>query len=369
MKGTYVRWHDIVAHQSNTRTFGALIGSSVKMEKVFSMIEKAARYDIPVLIVGETGTGKELVAREVHVRSHRSSGPFVAVNTGALNSELIASELFGHNKGSFTGAIANKIGHYEEADGGTLFLDEVATMEERMQVALLRILETGAFRPIGAKRDRTADVRIVAATNEELDNAVRDGRFRDDLLHRFQVFRINLPPLRDHLEDIPMLVCHFLNMCKLEFDFEVTEVDDATIECLRSYEWPGNVRELKNVIAQACLMADDGCLLPEHLPPRIARSIRKSDPVPGSTSDGQPQERRDDAMFEGSVLCDTDSRATQAGQDGVFVPLGLSLEEVQKTYILKTLLRYANNKTQAAKVLGVSRKTLYDKLVRWGIGL
>lgn len=350
-----MRWHDIVACQRVTRPFGPLIGASAAMQRVFGMIEKAARYDIPVLIVGETGTGKELVAREIHTRSHRSAGPFVAVNTGALNNELIASELFGHNKGSFTGAIANKKGHYEEADGGTLFLDEVATMEERMQVALLRILETGAFRPIGAKRDRTADVRLIAATNEELERAVTAGRFRDDLLHRFQVFRINLPPLRDHIEDIPALVCHFLGTCRMEFDFDVTEVDDETIGCLRAYDWPGNVRELKNVIAQACLMAEDGRLAPEHLPPRIARCARSAGADQARVSDEPPT--------------DGAPHAANADPDGVFVPMGLSLDDVQKTYILRTLTRCANNKTQAAKVLGVSRKTLYDKLVRWGISL
>mgnify|MGYP003770915377 CR=1 FL=1 len=333
------------------------------MEHVFAMVEKAANFDVPVLVAGETGTGKELAAREIHNRGRRKNAPFVAVNTGALSTELVASELFGHIKGAFTGAVDTKVGRFAEADGGTLFLDEIATMEERVQIALLRVLEDGSFRPIGAKMDRRVDVRLIAATNVDLRQAVNGGIFREDLVHRLQVFPIFLPPLRENLDDLPMLAYHFLSLIEREFELTTDGLSTDVLDLLALYSWPGNRRELKSVLAQAAVMAEPGLILPEHLPARITSLARKtsiSTAVP-------PVEPALDPFIPSlvpkfSVELESDVKSTQ---NGIFIPMGFSLEEVQKAYVLKTLAHCANNKTRAARMLGVSRKTLYDRLLRW----
>ena len=196
---------------SKVKRFGCMVGGSRRMRRVFSMIRKGAAVDMPVLIIGETGSGKGLVARELHLRSERKDKPYIAFNTGAVAPDLVASELFGHRKGAFTGATENKVGRLCEANGGTLFLDEIGTMDARMQVSLLRALDEGKIRSIGAKRDTATDFRLVAATNENLDLAVREGRFRDDLLYRLRVLCIKLPALRHRPDDIPMLCTDFLH--------------------------------------------------------------------------------------------------------------------------------------------------------------
>lgn len=340
-----------------------MVGASAAMREVFGLIDKAVKVEVPVLIAGETGTGKELVAREVHARGARAAGPFVAVNTGALSHELVGSELFGHVKGSFTGAYENKKGRYEEANGGVLFLDEIATMEERVQVSLLRVLETGTFRPVGGKEDRHADVRLIAATNEDLASAAHAGRFREDLLHRLQVYRINLPPLRDHLEDLPMLIDHFVEVLRTEFKMSIDGVSEECRQAMCNYQWPGNVRELKNVLAQACVVCEAGTIEFVHLPQRLRREVdaaailpRRDYPRPNGQHGQDAAPRRElTPVFHSPT------------QDGVFIPVGARLDEVQKAYVLKTLSYCSNNKTQAAKMLGVSRKTLYDKLARWNV--
>ena len=344
------------------KRFGVLVGASPKVKRVYNAIAKAARVSVPVLIVGETGTGKELVAQEIHLRSPRRDHPFVAINMGAVSSELVASELFGHMKGAFTGAIDHRIGCYEEAQNGTLFLDEITTMEERAQVALLRVLESGTFRPVGAKQDKHADVRLVAATNVDLRDAVRQGTFREDLLHRFQVLLIKLPSLREHPSDIPMLAYHFLDEFRREFEFPIEGISEEAIEVLQHYMWPGNNRELKNVIAQAAVMAEEGCIQVEHLPRRVRHPKRVAQPPAEAEEDldmpvPEAAEQRDSAAFREERLGST---------TGLFVPMGLSLEDVQKSYVLKTLEHCSQNKTLAANMLGVSRKALYDKLQRWG---
>ena len=252
-----------------TTHFGRLVGGSPRLQRVYTLIERAAAVDVPVLICGETGTGKDLVANEIHRRSRRAAGPFVAINMGALSQEMIASELFGHTKGSFTGAIENKQGRFAEAEYGTLFLDEIGTMEDRTQLALLRVLESGVYRPMGATRDRTADVRIIAATNEDLDHAVEEGRFRADLLHRFQVIQIHLPPLRELADDIPKLAHHFLHEFNEEFGFALEGLTDEAARMLSAYPWPGNARELRNAVAQAGVMAERGLIDVEQLPERV----------------------------------------------------------------------------------------------------
>lgn len=356
-----------MAERPRILRFGGLVGASPLMKKVYGLIVKASKLDMLVLIAGETGTGKELVAREIHARGRRNNCPFVPVNTGALSSQLVASELFGHVKGSFTGAVENQLGRFAEADGGTLFLDEIATMEERTQIALLRVLDTGMIRPVGAKHDKKVDVRLIAATNADLRKAVNAGMFREDLLQRLQVFGIFLPPLRHHIQDLTMLLYHFLDMMNAEFGLNVRDIDPDAMMLLQEYPWPGNIRELKNVVAEAVVMAESGSLKPEHLPTRITAGIKAGEkpvfvpkeaelegPVPMKTQ-GMPYE-----------LESGEPDAPPAGS-GVYIPLGASLEEVQKTYVVRTLNYCSNNKTYAARVLGVSRKTLYDKLLRWGI--
>jgi len=337
------------------------------MNSVFAMIEKAAKIDVPVLITGETGTGKELVAREIHVRGRRATGPFVPVNTGALSIQLVASELFGHIKGSFTGAVENKAGRFAEADGGTLFLDEIATMDERVQIALLRVLETNSFRPVGAKRDTLVDVRLLAATNTDLRHAVKTGVFREDVLHRIEVFSISLPPLRNHLEDLPMLAAHFIDLINSDFGLQIQSIAVDAINCLLAYHWPGNIRELKNILAQAAVMAEYAQITTEHLPQRIvapapARSHAHPDPATP-----QPAPKPIDQHVPGPPQTSHAADSPKQPCDGIFLNVGEPLEQVMKAYVLKTLDHCSYNKTHAAETLGVSRKTLYDKLLQWGM--
>ena len=348
-----------------------MVGGSPQMTKVYAMIEKAARVDVPVLIAGETGTGKELAAREIHARGKRKDAPFIAVNTGVLSTELVASELFGHAKGSFTGAIENHAGRFAEADGGTLFLDEIATMEEGVQVAFLRVLEQGIFRPVGGKQNKQADVRLIAATNVDLRHAVDSGAFREDLVHRLQVFFILLPALREHMEDLQMLIRHFLDLAENELGLRIDALSDEASQVLETYDWPGNIRELKNAIAQAAVMSEGGIIQKRHLPTRITNAAQgevppETHPEPLPANDTETQALSDNAALLTALAPETAGK-TQQTREGVFIPLGSSLEEVQKAYVLKTLAFCSNNKTHAARMLGVSRKTLYDRLTRWGI--
>ena len=364
----------MATHQEHVIRFGRLVGGSQQMSRVYAMIEKAARVDVPVLVAGETGTGKELVAREIHARGNRRNAPFIAVNTGVLSTELVASELFGHAKGSFTGAIENRAGRFAEADGGTLFLDEIATMEEGVQVAFLRVLEQGVFRPVGAKQNKHSDVRLIAATNIDLRHAVDAGIIREDLAHRLQVFLIMLPPLREHMEDLGMLVTHSIELTRAELGLPVHAISEDASRLLAQYDWPGNIRELKNAIAQAAVMCDNGEIQRRHLPARITGGQDQST-LAGGTEDagvGQGVEVNDAeqaALFAAMPheVKEPQDLGQHGSSDGLFIPLGSSLDEVQKAYVLKTLSFCSNNKTHAAKMLGVSRKTLYDRLTRWGI--
>ena len=380
------------------KRFGDMVGGSRRMRKVYSMIRKGAVVDMPVLIVGETGSGKGMVARELHRRSSRAEGPYVAINTGAIAEELVASELFGHRKGAFTGATEDKLGRLREAKGGTLFLDEIGTMDARMQIALLRALEARKIRPVGAKRDISIDFRLIAATNENLEQAVHEGRFRDDLLYRLRVLSIKLPPLRARPEDLPMLCADFLMGINAEYGFQIEGVSDETMAILQEYEWPGNLRELKNVLAQATVTAVSGLIAPEHLPGHIAdtsqhdfdmglgmeshtapmdmASLQPSasanavaPPTPGPAKPHQtiePSQNNVTYAEEPAAPSAPPVSGVRQMEDGLFIPVGSTLEEVQRAYTLKTLESCNNNKTQAAKLLNVSRKALYDKLVRWG---
>ncbi len=311
--------------------FEGMVGLSLPMLEVFQRIMEAASADISVLITGETGTGKELAASAIHKRSDRKDHPYVSVNTGAMPSELIASELFGHEKGSFTGAAERRKGRFEEADGGTIFLDEISTMDERAQVSLLRVLETKTFRRIGAEKNIHVDVRVIAATNVNLGEAIIQKRFREDLYYRLDVFHIHLPSLRDRPGGIDILTPYFISQFNAVYKKNIRKVSPETFWYLRHYLWPGNVRELKNVVQRAVLMAKGEDLTPDLLPARIKEAS------------GQRRE---------SV---TKNSPIQAG---------MTLEAAEREFIKMTLASTGGNKKKAASVLRISRRALYNKLKR-----
>lgn len=312
---------DAVSPSSET----GLIGTSTAIQEILEKIKKIAAEDVTVLIIGETGTGKELVARAIHQFSHRRDKIFIPVNMGAMATEIVSSEIFGHVKGSFTGASDAREGLFTTADDGTLFLDEVGSMDRKTQTALLRILENRIFRKVGGSKTYRTNARIIAANDSDLRSAVKEKKFRRDLLYRLEVVTIQIPPLRERLEDIPLLVQHFIHQFNNEM--ERSNLDGLTKEALESllaYRWPGNVRELKNVIQSAMLLTESNEILLDDLPPRI---------------------------------CNTD----KADLKNAIRP-GLTIKEVEKIYITQTLKRTKGNKTEAAKSLGVSRRYLYNKI-------
>jgi DNA-binding NtrC family response regulator len=312
--------------------FEGIIAFSLPMRAVIRRILEAAAVDIPVLITGETGTGKDLVAAAIHKRSRRMKNPYIPVNTGAIARDLIASELFGHERGAFTGAHEVRPGIFEQADNGTVFLDEIATMDEKSQVSLLRVLEEKSFRRVGGAKTIGVDVRIIAATNEDLEKNVAEKRFREDLFYRLNVFHISLPPLRARPPGaITVLTDHFISQFAAVYRKEIERVSPETYRLLRRYPWPGNVRELKNVIQTALLMAEGRELKPEFLPERIRRAA--------AANDG-----RSDSICHFRV--------------------GASLEQVQKEFIRMTLAHVSGNKKLAASILGISRRALYNKMRR-----
>lgn len=314
--------------------FEGIIAVSLPMRAVIQRTMEAAASDIPVLITGETGTGKELVAAAIHKRGKRKDKPYIVVNTGAMTPELIASELFGHEKGAYTGAFEKRPGVFEQANGGTIFLDEITTMDEKTQVSLLRVLEEKTFRRVGGEKDIQVDVRVVAATNENLEEAVKEKRFREDLYYRLDVFRIHLPPLRDRPGAVTLLTDHYISHFDALYQKNVRMVSPETYRCLRRYPWPGNVRELKNVIQRGVLMAKGEELTPDLIPARIQEA-----------ANAQPE---------------------SAGQSFP-IQLGMTLGAVEKEFIRMTLESTGGNKKEAARILGISRRALYNKLKRHGL--
>jgi DNA-binding NtrC family response regulator len=310
--------------------FGQLVGTSKAMQEVYRLLELAAPTPAPVLILGASGTGKELVARTLHERSPRRDGPFVAVNCSAIPETLLESEIFGHEKGAFTGAVERRIGCFELAHGGTLFLDEVAEMNAATQVKFLRILQDGVIRRVGGKQEIRVDTRILAATNKQVSKALDDGSLREDLYYRLNVFTVPLPPLKDRVEDIALLAQAFVEEFDAKYDRRVRSLDESALRILRAHAWPGNVRELRNTIERAVVGCDEDVLTAAHLPPGL-----------------------------GGVVRDAES-------DALSIPVGTSLGEAEKALILGTLASANNNKTRAAKILGISLKTLHNKLHRYG---
>ncbi|HLG21684.1 MAG TPA: sigma-54 dependent transcriptional regulator [Candidatus Manganitrophaceae bacterium] len=306
-----------------------MIGKSAPMMEVFRMISLAAETDLSVMIIGESGTGKELVARAIHNAGQRKKGPFIAVNIGALTPDLVANELFGHERGAFTGAHAQTAGAFERAYGGTLFLDEVGTIDQKTQVTLLRAIEDKAFYRVGGKDLIHVDVRILCATNEDLQAFVRKETFRKDLYFRMEGFIIRLPALQERKEDIPLLAREFLQEYNVKYKKSVTDFSPEAIDLFVNYRWPGNVRELKNVIQRAVLLTLRNTIVPEYLPRRFQQK--------------------------------------QAPNNKIVFDVGVSLGDAEKTLIIRTLKDKKGNKTATAKTLGISRRSLYNKIQQLNI--
>ncbi len=304
-----------------------LVGESPSIERVKKLIAKVAPTDSTVLVLGETGTGKELVARAVHDQSSRASMPFVAINCGALPESLIESELFGHRKGSFTGADEHRVGLFEVADGGTLFLDEIGELPKAMQAKLLRVLESGEIRRVGENESLTVDVRVVCATHRRLEQMVEDGEFRQDLMFRVNTFEIHLSPLRERAEDIPLLAAHLLKRFRPHIRNGDVLFTPEAMEKLQQHEWPGNVRELANAVEHASILCDELPIGPEHLPDRfgVRRQLRFDAPAANLSAP-------------------------------------ITLRELEMQAIYQSLERNGGNKPKTAEELGISLKTLYNKL-------
>jgi two-component system, NtrC family, response regulator AtoC len=306
-----------------------IVGRTSAMLQVYKTIARVADSRSTVLVTGESGTGKELIARAIHFNSSRAAMPFVAVDCGALVETLLESELFGHVRGAFTGAVGNKKGLFEEADGGTCFLDEIGDISSAMQAKLLRVLQEHEIKRVGGTDTIKIDVRIVAATNKNLEERVEAKKFREDLFYRLNVVTIHLPPLRERAEDIPLLADHFLRKYMGEDKKTVSQISPGAMEFLLTYGWPGNVRELENVIERSVTLSHRSVILPDDLPRRI--------------------------------------RAEKGGDLAQALPSHLPLAELEKIYIQKILEETGGNKKKAADILGIDRRTLYRMAARFGL--
>ncbi len=312
-----------------------IVGASVRMQRIYNLIARIAPTDSSVLIAGESGTGKELVARSIHLQSRRADQPFMAVNCGALPESLLESELFGHVRGAFTGAWTDKKGLFDQADHGTLFLDEVGEMSPASQVKLLRVLQDNEFRRVGGNTTLKVDVRILAATNRDLREAMKVGQFREDLYYRLNVFQIDLPPLRERGEDIPLLAHYFLDLYTRRLGKNIMGVDSKAMYQLTHYPWPGNVRELENIIQRATALAEGDQIQVADLPRQLREATMPQIGAPTSPP--------------------------------LVLPEGLRLEDLERLYIEQTLARADGNVSRTARLLGISRSTMWRKMKQYGL--
>ncbi len=308
--------------------FGDIVGKSRPLKQVLKRVQDISDIDVPVLISGDSGTGKELFAQAIHKSSKRAGKPFVPVNTGAITRDLILSELFGHEKGSFTGALERKKGKFEEADGGTLFLDEISSMSEPVQIALLRVLESGLITRVGGSGEIPVDVRIIAATNMNLHDLISARKFREDLYYRLNVYNIDLPPLRERNDDIMLIARYYLQKFNAEYNRNVKDFSEEAEQVFLNYPWPGNIRELRNVVLRSMIEAKD--------------TIRKKDlPLMMLKSGSTGKEIR--------------------------FPAGTSLPDIERATIIETLIMARGNKLKTAGLLGLSRRSLYNKIEEYNI--
>jgi DNA-binding NtrC family response regulator len=330
--------------------FGGLWGQSAPMLRVYEQISRVAATSVTVFVTGESGTGKEVVAQTVHDLSRRRKQPFLAVNCGAISPNLIESEIFGHEKGSFTGADRQHLGFFERANGGTLFLDEITEMPQELQVKLLRVLETGRFMRVGSTQSLEADVRVIAATNRSPYQAVADGKLREDLLYRLNVFPIELPPLRDRLSDVGLLAEHFLQGISAQ-EGKAKRFSAGAIDRLGCYPWPGNVRELRNAVQRAYVMATGDVIDEEWLPRAQPGMAPPAAAAPAAAPPVAPPEPAAASPV-----------AALAGGDMLTLPIGISMAQAERLLIEATLRHHKYQKERTAAVLGISLKTLYNRL-------
>lgn len=324
--------HESAAHTYEHSVFEEMAGGSPAMKRVVDVISKVAPTDSTVLLLGESGTGKELLANTIHRLSPRRDMPFIAINCAALPEQLLESEMFGHVKGSFTGADSDKRGLFEEADGGTIFLDEIGDMALVTQAKLLRVLQNGEIRVVGSAKPKRVDVRVIAATNRNLERAVENLNFREDLYFRLNVIQVRIPPLRERLETLPGLVEHFVNRANAEFNKNIVALDERAQALLRNYTYPGNVRELESIVAHAVIMAEGDVIRAEDLPETVRNGIAPRLALPNFSAD--------------SIT---------------------SINDMEAQLIRTALDRLNGNQTEAAKRLGVSRSTLWRKMKEYGI--
>jgi DNA-binding NtrC family response regulator len=312
--------------------FENLVGCSQKMRDVFELTLQVSRRDSTVVLTGESGTGKELLARAIHQNSLRIGKPFVTINCGAIPEALVESELFGHRKGSFTGAIADRVGKFEAANEGTVFLDEIAELKPELQVRLLRVLQEREIDKVGHSQPIKINVRILAATNRDLRKLIEDGRFREDLFYRLSVVTIHIPALRDRKEDIPLLTDHFLQKWCSRYQLPLIAISGEALEILKKYNWPGNVRELENVIERLAVLNKGEAIRPEDLPLEMRQAKNRIANITLELPDG-----------------------------------GISLEDVEKEILLRALEKNRGNQTHAAQYLNITRKTLIYRMEKYGI--
>jgi DNA-binding NtrC family response regulator len=317
----------------DTGLFGQMVGPSRPMQEIFHLIEMVAPSTASVLITGESGTGKEMVARTIHDLSPRKNKPFVAINCSAIPETLIESEIFGHEKGAFTGAMERRAGCFELAEEGTLLLDEIGEMPAATQAKLLRVLEDRKLRRLGSKVETPVDVRVLAATNIVPEEAVAKGALRGDLYYRLNVFNIHMPPLREHKEDVPQLMDALLADMNAKHGRNVGGVSEVVLQMFQSHNWPGNVREMRNTMERAVIVCDGPLIEPRHLPPNFGNAGVRT-----VANDGE----------------------------GIRLEVGTTVSDAEKMLILKTLAASNNNKTRAAEILGISLKTLHNKLKEYG---
>lgn len=321
--------HSTLQEDLNAKTsFESIIGKSGEMQKIFQIVRKAAASKASVLITGESGTGKELIANALHNLSPRRDNPLVKVHCAALSESLLESELFGHEKGAFTGALARKRGRFELANNGTIFLDEIGEIDQNVQIKILRVLQDKRFERVGGEETVEVDVRIIAATNRDLEKEIQEGRFREDLFYRLNVVHIQVPPLRDRKDDIPLLLSSFLDEFAKDNDKKITGIDSRAKSALYKYDWPGNIRQLRNCMESAVVMCGGDEIKLEDLPPSVSGAV------------------------DGNIIA---------------VPAGITLAEAEKIIIQQNLAENKGNKSKTADILGIGRKTLHRKLEEYDI--
>ncbi len=329
-----------------------IVGESQSMQEVYKAIGRVADSDATVLIRGESGTGKELVARAVYLHSNRKSKPFVVVNCAAIPENLLESELFGHEKGAFTDAVSKHIGKFEQARNGTIFLDEIGDMSLSLQAKLLRVLQEKTFERVGGHETFTSIARILAATNRNLEQLVANNKFREDLFYRLNVVTIMIPPLRDRKEDIPLLVSYFIAKYSKKYGKAVQGVSENVIKIFIDYNWPGNVRELENAIARGVIITSAPLIMEEHLPPELIKRIKKT-----TNQDAKISKKN------------TEPNSAKAEGEKEVTPLPEAIAKLEKEMIMKALEKSKGNKTKAAKMLGISRKSLFNKIRDYKLNL